>query len=862
MGSSNVRSNHTPEFADSKGSAAPSGRQDSGRHDIDFTDVDVQQMRGRGSSRLMSAAARAKARKQAKERPASVTRGTGSGQGNEQQADTDGERSPNLLTAALNYARQGIRVFPVYGIRPDGICQCGDVNCPNPGKHPRTRQGLSEGTTSEPLIRKWWGMWPDANIGGRTGSRLVVFDPDGAEGLPEAVRHGMDLDGPHSTSRPGHAHYFFRPPRGVVLQNQTKKQGRWPFVFCDARGEGGYVVLPPSRHVAGTRYTWSQPLDVEKLPAVPAALLGVWKTPPDDPRASETVWDEADGVWVEVEEAEDNAGVGFETARYFLARYLRDVEEGADRNSTGLLLALQLRDAPLTYDDAVPFMRRFQAAVETARPDKADYDWKEAERTLKQAYTRQRRDRVQFQNQGDWQQGTSSGNGDQARGRRDQDGAAMAWPKSMADAGFYGVLGRIAREVEPHIEADSGALLLNLLAASGIAIGHGPYLQIGAARHYGVLYVVTVGETGGNKSDGTTPLTTIFAAVKDLPPVEYTPEGLRADVDFSSLGEPRTLRGLSTGEGLLFQIRDDRKSDKLNKDTHEPEVIPGIKDKRLLALEAEFARVLAVMSRDGNTLGALLRDLYDSPPTAETSTKSEPIRVTAPHVGLLAQITPAELHRKLGEIELSNGFVNRFLWPLTHRIKSLPRPPDYSDLAREHAARWRDAVARAATVGAVAFDAEAAALWEAQYELLREGGREGLPPREGMAKDVCARAHVAVLRIALIFAALDGSPLITAAHLDAALACWDYCERCAAYLFGDVAGDPVENVIARALKERRKMTRNDVMNLYGRHRPSAAIQTALDALLTAGKVRTFQEPTNGRPAEWWEWIGGEQQAVE
>jgi predicted ArsR family transcriptional regulator len=88
------------------------------------------------------------------------------------------------------------------------------------------------------------------------------------------------------------------------------------------------------------------------------------------------------------------------------------------------------------------------------------------------------------------------------------------------------------------------------------------------------------------------------------------------------------------------------------------------------------------------------------------------------------------------------------------------------------------------------------------------------------------------------------------------LACWDYCERCAAYLFSEASGDSIENVIAAKLKERGKMSRNDLMNVFGRHKPSAAIQAALDALLKEGKVQMSAEATDGRSAQIWEWAAG------
>lgn len=420
------------------------------------------------------------------------------------------------------------------------------------------------------------------------------------------------------------------------------------------------------------------------------------------------------------------------------------------------------------------------------------------------------------------------------------------WPEPLADVAYYGVLGDIAKGIEPYIEADSAALLINLLVASGIVIGRQAYFQIGAARHYAVLYAVTVGETSDRKGDSTTPLRALLSR-------------LNATVDPASgivaVYEPAVLSGLSTGEGLLWQVRDERHEQKQKRDPQTHSVITedvlvdaGVPDKRLLVSESEFARVLSVMYRDGNTLSTTLRNLFDSPPEEKSSPKNSPVIATAPHVGIIGQITPHELERKMHDGELYNGFANRYLWPLTHRIVSRPTPPDYTAKAEEHARWWAEALDRAARVNGVRRDHRAVAQWEAKYEPLKQ--RE----RPGMAKDVCSRADVLVTRISLIFAALDGSSVITVAHQEAAFAIWEYCERCAVYLFGDLAGDPIENVIAEALRLRGKMRRNDLRALFSRHVESAAIQVALDALVRAGKVRTFAERTEGRSIEWWEWV--------
>ena len=113
-----------------------------------------------------------------------------------------------------------------------------------------------------------------------------------------------------------------------------------------------------------------------------------------------------------------------------------------------------------------------------------------------------------------------------------------------------------------------------------------------------------------------------------------------------------------------------------------------------------------------------------------------------------------------------------------------------------------------------------------------------------------ARAEAQVLRLSVIYTALDGATSIQLQYLKAALAVWEYCERSAFYIFGDATGDPVADRIFAALKIRGKMTRTDINNLLGRSTPSNRIAQALNLLRTSGKA-TFQMDNSqpGRPSE-------------
>src|SRR5260370_16132888 len=84
-----------------------------------------------------------------------------------------------MLKAALRYAKEGWPVFALHSVGPEG-CTCGDSECSDEGKHPRTAHGFKDATTDTHIVRTWWKKWPNANIGIATGteSGIVVLDID------------------------------------------------------------------------------------------------------------------------------------------------------------------------------------------------------------------------------------------------------------------------------------------------------------------------------------------------------------------------------------------------------------------------------------------------------------------------------------------------------------------------------------------------------------------------------------------------------------------------------------------------------------------------------------------------------------
>ncbi len=107
--------------------------------------------------------------------------------------------------------------------------------------------------------------------------------------------------------------------------------------------------------------------------------------------------------------------------------------------------------------------------------------------------------------------------------------------------------------------------------------------------------------------------------------------------------------------------------------------------------------------------------------------------------------------------------------------------------------RLRALVVQARTVGEIRRDRDAGALWHRVYRQLSTG-------RPGLLGSLTARAEAQVMRLACLYALGDGSKVVQASHLRAALEVWRFCFNSAAYIFGDSLGDRQADVLLAALK--------------------------------------------------------------
>lgn len=174
-----------------------------------------------------------------------------------------------LGETAHAYTDVGLYVFP----------------CRPQDKRPATRRGVHDATRDPAQIDRWWAENPAYNIGIACGpSGLLVVDLDG----PEGIRAWLDLVGDGRPLGPATA-TVFTPGSGAHMYFAGRGRNTVGVLGpgIDTRGEGGYVIAPPSIHPNGDRYAWADPtVPIQPAPAwlvealAPAAPRRVVPTPP------------------------------------------------------------------------------------------------------------------------------------------------------------------------------------------------------------------------------------------------------------------------------------------------------------------------------------------------------------------------------------------------------------------------------------------------------------------------------------------------------------------------------------------------------------------------------------------------------
>lgn len=352
-------------------------------------------------------------------------------------------------------------------------------------------------------------------------------------------------------------------------------------------------------------------------------------------------------------------------------------------------------------------------------------------------------------------------------------------PEPMRQEAFHGPIGEAALRAWETSEAAPEAILGSLLCGIGAQL---PDFRVamGDGRYGCNLFVLLVGPSAlGRKGASWNTARRILEHV---------------DHDFMV---HRLVTGAGSGEVLI---------DEVNKTN----------DTRVLYQEEEFGRLLVVANREGSTMSAVLRQAWDGGVLrAITRGTTTPDKIALrSHLAVLGHLTPSDLAVMRGS-DVRNGFANRFIFLATYRTRALPLSPGMDPgKARALARTIRDAMVQARMLIEEGWTGEEVVTIgqdvQAQYV---HDERAWVPP-QGDFEEVYSRYWPNLMKVAGLYAVLDGVTEIQTPHYLAARAVMDYSQASIGYSFGQDEGaeDPKKET------ERRQQ------------------QRLLDALKTAGRA--------------------------
>ena len=361
------------------------------------------------------------------------------------------------------------------------------------------------------------------------------------------------------------------------------------------------------------------------------------------------------------------------------------------------------------------------------------------------------------------------------------------------------------------------------------AVGRDLYLSVGNTIHHCRLFACHVGRTSrGRKGDAQGAGRRIRNAIPN---------------DVAELGLFHS-GGLSSREGLAALIQDRQAGDK--------DSAVGTDDKRLFIVESEFANVLSQGSREGNTLSACLRDGWDGN-DIKPLVKNAPTHCTGPHLAILGNITPSELCAMMTAKDVSNGYLNRFMFIFAERtgFTAIPdRMPD--EVVEEFARRTLDSVKWACGLYPAAQNTrrmtlteQARTLYTAVYPTLCAGDA---PER---VATLLERAAPYTLRLAMLFAIMDQTLAIEEKHLKAALASVAYWTESVNYVFATAgeqrtyrqSSNNADKLLAwLAGRAERCATRTSIhKDCFSGHLSATKLDELLRSLAADGKVFVRQD---------------------
>lgn len=349
-------------------------------------------------------------------------------------------------------------------------------------------------------------------------------------------------------------------------------------------------------------------------------------------------------------------------------------------------------------------------------------------------------------------------------------------------------------------------------------MGPGPHVAIGDSRHPLTIWSLLCGRTAAGRK-GTA------EAVARRVLTEAEPFFMKDNI----------MSGLSSAEGLIAALADDDEEGPADPDA----------DKRRLVLEPEFGVVLARARREGNAISQVLREAWDGR-DLRVATKT-PLIATAPHLAVNGHISPEEFRARVSQRDVAGGSYNRFLLLYVERSKRLPDGGGAAqDVVREMADDLRTRLARARRVGEIRRAVSAADYWRHLYNELVD--LEDDP----VVSDWVARCIPQVMRLAALYAALDGTAEIQEHHLRAAAALVRYAMDSVRYVVQGGEAQPRSDVayVSKLSKQAGPdgINRSALTKAFGSRGDAAALDATLTDVMALPGFESKEVKTGGRPS--------------
>lgn len=359
---------------------------------------------------------------------------------------------------------------------------------------------------------------------------------------------------------------------------------------------------------------------------------------------------------------------------------------------------------------------------------------------------------------------------------------------ALSDEAMYGFIGEVSKFLSEGNEANDKCIALHIMGHISASIyPELLYKPYGPLKTVARLNAIVVAPSGAGKGISSDQANILFKKAESISKGCVSP----------------VLDGsLSTPEGLAAHLNESENGDKAS---------------RLFIVETEMLNIIKKSSSNTSTLSVAIRDLYDGKPLKQI-TKYNQVGCENPHVAILAHITPSEFINEISDVDISNGFLNRFPIYYSSDRKFIPIKSEVCEEKIEIYSKKLCEILVWANENSRKFECteEYIKLWKEHYVGLRQFDDAG-----DVEQNLMTRAAHYVEMYAMVFAATDKTSVLEEKHLIAALKWFEYWNDSVIYIFDTEkekhkkemirkVSDKVYSIIELELKSQKKMGKTPI----------------------------------------------------